>query len=74
MVADAEMVKTIDQIIESLDIGKYTIKVSNRKLLDAMIQIAGIDPSLFKTVCSSVDKLDKVKLEFFNFFSLVELG
>jgi hypothetical protein len=34
--------------------------VSNRKILDAMIQIAGIDPTLFKSVCSSIDKLDKV--------------
>ena len=36
------------------------IKVSNRKLLDAMIQIANIPSDKFKTVCSSVDKLDKL--------------
>jgi len=34
--------------------------VSNRKLLDAMVQMAGISQDKFKGVCSTVDKLDKV--------------
>jgi histidyl-tRNA synthetase len=59
MVADAENLKIVDTIFKRLDMGKYTIKVSNRKLLDAMIQLAGIPQDKFKTVCSSIDKLDK---------------
>jgi histidyl-tRNA synthetase len=59
MVADAEALKIIDTVFSKLDMGKYTIKVSNRKLLDAMIQLAGISQDKFKTVCSSIDKLDK---------------
>lgn len=59
MVADAELIKIIDQIITKLEIGGFVIKVSNRKLLDAMIQIAGIEEEKFKSVCSSIDKLDK---------------
>lgn len=37
MVADAELIKIIDSVITKLDIGGFVIKVSNRKLLDAMI-------------------------------------
>ncbi|CAD8196519.1 unnamed protein product [Paramecium pentaurelia] len=59
MVADAELIKIIDQIFTKLDLGPFQIKISNRKLLDAMIQIAGIPKTQFKTVCSSIDKLDK---------------
>ena len=59
MIADAELLKIIDQIFTKLDIGEFTIKVSNRKLLDAMIEIAGIETDKFKSVCSSIDKLDK---------------
>jgi len=37
MIADAELIKIIDTIFLKLDIGNYTIKISHRKLLDAMI-------------------------------------
>jgi|TARA_B110000285_G_C14960140_1_gene531247 histidyl-tRNA synthetase len=33
--------------------------VNNRKLLDAMIEIAGCEKRKFKAICSSIDKLDK---------------
>lgn len=60
MVSDAELLKIIDSIFTKLDIGNHTIKVSSRKLLDSIIQIANIPEEKFKTVCSSIDKLDKV--------------
>lgn len=59
MVADAEALKIIDTIFRKLDMGNYTIKVSHRRLLDAMVQLAGIETAKFKSVCSSIDKLDK---------------
>lgn len=59
MIADAEAVKIVDTVFSRLKIGNYTIKVSNRKLLDAMVELSGISADKFKTVCSSIDKLDK---------------
>jgi histidyl-tRNA synthetase len=35
------------------------IKINSRKLLDAMVQLVGAPPSKFKSICSSIDKLDK---------------
>ncbi len=41
MMADSEVVKIIDEILSSLDLGDYNIKLNNRKILDAMVQISG---------------------------------
>jgi histidyl-tRNA synthetase len=50
----------MDEIFRALDLGgKVTIKVNNRKLLDAMVEIAGAPKQKFKSICSSIDKLDK---------------
>ncbi len=35
------------------------VKVNNRKFLDAMIELSGCEKRKFKTICSSIDKLDK---------------
>ena len=59
MIPDSETLKVAIEILLKLDIGSFLIKVNNRKILDAMIEVAGISNDLFKTVCSSVDKLDK---------------
>ncbi|KAM6550556.1 hypothetical protein CsatB_000364 [Cannabis sativa] len=35
------------------------IKLNHRKLLDGMLEICGVPPEKFRTICSSIDKLDK---------------
>jgi len=40
-------------------LGGYVIKINHRKLLDAMIELAGCPKDKFKSICSSIDKLDK---------------
>ena len=42
-----------------IDITSYVIKINHRKLLDAMIELAGAPQAKFKQICSSLDKLDK---------------
>lgn len=37
----------------------FDIKINHRKSLDAIIQATGIPKDKYKTVCSSIDKLDK---------------
>lgn len=34
-------------------------RLNHRKLLDGMMQICGVPPEMFRTICSSIDKLDK---------------
>lgn len=60
MLPDAEIIKVVNDILTALKLGsEFTIKVNSRKILDAMIEIAGAPHSKFKTICSSIDKLDK---------------
>jgi len=59
MIPDSEVLKVVVEILTKLPIGKFVIKLNHRKLLDATIQLSGIPDSIFKQVCSSVDKLDK---------------
>ena len=59
MIPDAEVLKVLDDILSSLDIGSFQIKVNHRKFLDAMVDICGCEKRKFKAICSSVDKLDK---------------
>ena len=59
MIPDAEVLTVVNDILRSLDMGNFIIKVNNRKLLDAMIEIAGCEKRKFKAICSSIDKLDK---------------
>lgn len=60
MLADAECVKIVAEILDTLDIGDYVIKLNHRQLLDGMFQACGVPADSFRTICSAVDKLDKV--------------
>jgi histidyl-tRNA synthetase len=59
MIPDADVLTVVCQILTTLDLGNFVIKVNNRKLLDAMVELAGCEKRKFKTICSSIDKLDK---------------
>jgi len=45
--------------LDAVNVGKYLIKVNHRKLLDGIFAICGVPEDKFRTICSSVDKLDK---------------
>lgn len=60
MLPDAECVKVVSEILNELDIGEYVIKLNHRLLLDGMFEACGVPADKFRTICSSVDKLDKV--------------
>ena len=59
MVADAEVVAVMAEIIHRLDLGPFQIKLSHRRLLSCLTALAGVPADKFKPVCSAVDKLDK---------------
>lgn len=59
MVADSEALKVFATILKELNIS-FKIKLNDRRLLDlAILTKAKCDKSMFNSVCSSIDKLDK---------------
>lgn len=60
MIPDAECVKVVDEILNTLDLGPYVIKLNHRLLLDGMFEACGVPADKFRSICSAVDKLDKV--------------
>jgi histidyl-tRNA synthetase len=64
MFPDAEIIKILYDILIKLDIGLFIIKINHRSLLEGIFEISNIEQSLFKTVCSSIDKLDKLSWDF----------
>lgn len=61
MLPDAECVKVVSEILSSLNVGEYVIKLNHRLLLDGMFEACGVPADKFRTICSTVDKLDKVR-------------
>jgi histidyl-tRNA synthetase len=59
MIADSEILTIANEVMSGLGIPNYDIKVCDRRLLEAVIEVAGADLERFKTICSSIDKLDK---------------
>jgi len=59
MVPDAECVKIVSEILGGVGIGKFCVKVNHRQILDGIFEVCGVAPDMFRTICSSVDKLDK---------------
>ncbi|KAH3767043.1 histidine--tRNA ligase, cytoplasmic [Pelomyxa schiedti] len=59
MVADAECVAIISELLQTLELAPFLIKVNNRQLLDLYLRHCGVTPNNIRTVCSSIDKLDK---------------
>ena len=77
MIPDAEVLTVVIEILRDLEIGTFQLKVNHRKFLDAMVELAGCEKRKFKTICSSIDKLDKepwdkVKMELINQKGLTE--
>uniref|UniRef100_A0A182P4D8 histidine--tRNA ligase n=1 Tax=Anopheles epiroticus TaxID=199890 RepID=A0A182P4D8_9DIPT len=63
MLPDAECVKVVCEILSTVGVGAYVVKLNHRKLLDGMFEACGVPADKFRTACSSVDKLDKTPWE-----------
>jgi histidyl-tRNA synthetase len=59
MVPDSECLCVATEILASLPIGDFGIKLNHRRLLDAILDLCGVPSDKFRTICSAVDKLDK---------------
>ncbi|KYQ57042.1 Histidyl-tRNA synthetase, cytoplasmic, partial [Trachymyrmex zeteki] len=59
MLPDVECIRVVCEALEALNLGSYLIKVNHRSLLDGIFAACGVPQSKFRSICSSVDKLDK---------------
>jgi len=59
MLPDADCLKLASEVLTELDVGKFTIRLSHRKILDGIFEISKVPESLFRPISSAVDKLDK---------------
>uniref|UniRef100_A0A8D8ZGP8 histidine--tRNA ligase n=1 Tax=Cacopsylla melanoneura TaxID=428564 RepID=A0A8D8ZGP8_9HEMI len=59
MIPESECMMIVHEILSSMDIGKFVIKINHRSLLDGLFDSCGVDKDSFRAICSSVDKLDK---------------
>uniref|UniRef100_A0A7I4YJ25 histidine--tRNA ligase n=1 Tax=Haemonchus contortus TaxID=6289 RepID=A0A7I4YJ25_HAECO len=60
MIPEAECLRIVDEVLSKLEIGEFIIKLNHRFVLEGMFAACGAGADQFKTVCSSVDKLDKL--------------
>ncbi|KAF9225165.1 histidyl-tRNA synthetase [Gyrodon lividus] len=60
MIPDAEIVSLLCTILSRLDVGEFTVKINNRKILDGIFEVCGVPPEKIRTISSAVDKLDKL--------------
>uniref|UniRef100_A0A8D3BNK7 histidine--tRNA ligase n=1 Tax=Scophthalmus maximus TaxID=52904 RepID=A0A8D3BNK7_SCOMX len=63
MIPDAECLKIVHEILSELELGDFRIKVNDRRILDGMFAVCGVPDDKFRTICSTVDKLDKMAWE-----------
>ncbi|EUB64294.1 Histidyl-tRNA synthetase, cytoplasmic [Echinococcus granulosus] len=63
MMADAECLRIVYEVLRDLNLGDFVIKVNHRRFLDGIFSVIGVPPEKFNTTCSSVDKLDKATWE-----------
>ncbi|XP_053574579.1 histidine--tRNA ligase, cytoplasmic [Bombina bombina] len=63
MIPDAECLKIVHEILSELQLGEFLIKVNDRRLLEGILTVCGVPGNKFRTVCSSIDKLDKIPWE-----------
>ncbi len=63
MLVDAEIICVVNEIITKLGFKDFLIKINNRKILNGLISLIGLDDSYTNDVCLSIDKLDKISFE-----------
>lgn len=60
MLPDSECLKIVYEILNDLNLTQFVIKVNHRSILSGIFNLCDIPDKQFKTVCSSIDKMDKM--------------
>ena len=62
MLADAEYVQMGLEILQELGFADIIARINNRTFIDGLAAYAGADQQQFSTICTAIDKLDKIGL------------
>ncbi|VBB18822.1 histidine-tRNA ligase, partial [Yasminevirus sp. GU-2018] len=73
LVPELEIMCMIQELFKTIGVSNYQILYNYRQNLDHYVNLAKIDKSMFATVCSSIDKLDKKTPEYVR-TELIEKG
>ncbi|MFQ5769454.1 MAG: histidine--tRNA ligase, partial [bacterium] len=60
MLADAETIAIIYDVLTTLGFKKFSIRINNRKVLNGILNYAGVDSDKGTSVFIAIDKLDKI--------------
>ncbi|KAM6148928.1 histidine--tRNA ligase, mitochondrial [Erethizon dorsatum] len=60
MIPDAECLKIMCEILSGLQLGDFLIKVNDRRIVDGIFAVCGVPENKSRTICASMDKLDKI--------------
>ena len=63
MLADAEYVQMGIEILKELGFMDVVARINNRKFIDGLSTFAGADQTQFGSICTAIDKLDKIGIE-----------
>ncbi|KAI8365969.1 histidyl-tRNA synthetase [Radiomyces spectabilis] len=63
MIPDAEILRVLCEALTALDLGKFTVKINHRKILDGIFEVCGVPEDNIRPISSAVDKLDKLPWE-----------
>jgi len=59
MLPEVECLRVVYEVLTNLGLNDFVLKVNHRYLLDGIFEACGVPDSMFRTICSAVDKLDK---------------
>lgn len=63
MLVDAELVTLTVDVMRKIGFSRFHVMINNRKILQAIVQKAGIDNRRTADICQSLDKFDKIGLD-----------
>lgn len=61
--AEIDIITTVMDTYSRLGLGEVTMKVNNRKILNALVMYCGFDSSEINSVCITLDKFDKIGID-----------
>ncbi|UCE05157.1 MAG: histidine--tRNA ligase [bacterium] len=63
ILADAETIALINEILTTLGFKKFKIRINNRKILSGIVEYSGVDVNRSNEVCIAIDKLEKIGID-----------
>ena len=63
MLADAEIITLINEVLTTLGFKQFKIRINNRKILSGIVEYAGVSLEKDIDVCIAIDKFEKIGID-----------